>query len=449
MANTKMTKRKRETSTTQAPPLPITVPALGARTTRPTVAQKEPKEKYNKKRKKIQAGETISPMASSEDDTFTTPPQMLRTPDMHPETRDLIHAMRNTPLAQDIPLSPPRYALHPVPEARSTVLMPENMEIVAPNLKGLSPKRKNAKINIKKLKSREKATHTQTQADYLQGLDAELPPLVLRRSPRALPLATPRPPLHLSEDSEPELTPMTPAQQVEVDRMLAATIAKKGEVEQDRRTAAVLQAQEDAKLALQIQKSQRKEREERFKKRRASEEQSSPPGSPSRPPPNPEQSPVPEVVNREESQQEEAVTDVPQPAPMPTASTSKRRKNPLPKRRKKRGQEPLVHPVQVKTPGQKRYRPGTKALQEIRWYQKRTHLLIRKLPFQRLVREIAQDFKQDLRFQASSMEVLQVAAEAYLVGLFEDTNLCAIHAKRVTVMPKDLQLARRIRGERA
>ncbi|CAL8287496.1 hypothetical protein WMY93_007340 [Mugilogobius chulae] len=73
-----------------------------------------------------------------------------------------------------------------------------------------------------------------------------------------------------------------------------------------------------------------------------------------------------------------------------------------------------------------RYRPGTVALREIRRYQKSTELLIRKLPFQRLE-----------------------ASEAYLVGLFEDTNLCAIHAKRVTIMPKDIQLARRIRGERA
>ena len=92
---------------------------------------------------------------------------------------------------------------------------------------------------------------------------------------------------------------------------------------------------------------------------------------------------------------------------------------------------------------------GTVALREIRRYQKSTDLLIRKLPFQRLVREIAQDFKSDLRFQGSAVLALQEAAEAYLVGLFEDTNLCAIHAKRVTIMPKDIQLARRIRGERA
>ncbi|PHT65222.1 histone H3.2 [Capsicum annuum] len=96
-----------------------------------------------------------------------------------------------------------------------------------------------------------------------------------------------------------------------------------------------------------------------------------------------------------------------------------------------------------------RFRPGTVALREIRKYQKSTELLIRKLPFQRLVREIAQDFKTDLRFQSSAVAALQEAAEAYLVGVFEDTNLCAIHAKRVTIMPKDIQLARRIRGERA
>ena len=96
-----------------------------------------------------------------------------------------------------------------------------------------------------------------------------------------------------------------------------------------------------------------------------------------------------------------------------------------------------------------RFRPGTVALREIRRFQKSTELLIRKLPFQRLVREIASEFKNDLRFQSSAVLALQEATEAYLVGLFEDTNLCDIHAKRVTIMPKDLQLARRIRGERS
>lgn len=96
-----------------------------------------------------------------------------------------------------------------------------------------------------------------------------------------------------------------------------------------------------------------------------------------------------------------------------------------------------------------RFRPGTVALRDIRKYQKSTDLLIRKLPFQRLVREIAQEYKMDLRFQSTAILALQEAAEAYLVGLFEDTNLCAIHARRVTIMPKDIQLARRIRGEHA
>lgn len=96
-----------------------------------------------------------------------------------------------------------------------------------------------------------------------------------------------------------------------------------------------------------------------------------------------------------------------------------------------------------------RYRPGTVALREIRRYQKSTELLIRKLPFQRLVREIAQECKADLRFQSTAIAALQEAAEAYLVSLFEDINLCAIHSKRVTIMIRDIQLARRIRGERA
>ena len=96
-----------------------------------------------------------------------------------------------------------------------------------------------------------------------------------------------------------------------------------------------------------------------------------------------------------------------------------------------------------------RYRPGTVALREIRKYQKSTDLLIRKRPFQRLVREIAQDFKSDLHFQSHAIMALQEASEAFLTKLFEDTNLCAIHAKRVTIFPRDIQLARRIRGERA
>lgn len=96
------------------------------------------------------------------------------------------------------------------------------------------------------------------------------------------------------------------------------------------------------------------------------------------------------------------------------------------------------------------FRPGTVALREIRKYQKSSELLLRKLPFQRLVREIAQNVRNndhDLRFQSSAISALQEAAEAFLVGVFEDTNLCALHAKRVTIMPKDMVLARRIRGD--
>ena len=104
-------------------------------------------------------------------------------------------------------------------------------------------------------------------------------------------------------------------------------------------------------------------------------------------------------------------------------------------------------PIEMGIKKPHRYRPGTVALREIRKFQKSTELLIRKLPFQKVVREIAGDFKSDLRFQSQAVLALQEASEAYLVGLFEDTNLCAIHAKRVTIMPKDMQLARRIRGE--
>ena len=95
----------------------------------------------------------------------------------------------------------------------------------------------------------------------------------------------------------------------------------------------------------------------------------------------------------------------------------------------------------------RRYRPGTVALRQIRRYQRSTDLLIRKLPFQHLVCEIAQEIKTDLRFQSTAVLALQESAEAYLVALFEDTNLCAIHARHITIMPKDIQLARRIRGD--
>ena len=98
-----------------------------------------------------------------------------------------------------------------------------------------------------------------------------------------------------------------------------------------------------------------------------------------------------------------------------------------------------------------RFRPGTVALREIRKYQKSTELLLRKLPFQRLTREVTQFLSDrtssDLRFQGSALAALQEAAEAQLIGLLEDTNLVTLHTKRVTIMPKDMQLVRRIRGE--
>jgi histone H3 len=95
-----------------------------------------------------------------------------------------------------------------------------------------------------------------------------------------------------------------------------------------------------------------------------------------------------------------------------------------------------------------RYRPGTVCLREIRHYQKSTELLLRKLPFKRLCQEISQQFKLDLKFGQNAIAALQEASEAYLIGVFEDTNLAAIHGKRMTIMPKDVQLTRRIRGEK-
>jgi histone H3 len=95
------------------------------------------------------------------------------------------------------------------------------------------------------------------------------------------------------------------------------------------------------------------------------------------------------------------------------------------------------------------YPPGTVALCKICKYQKSTELLIRKAPFQRLVRKIAINIKLDLRMQSTALLALQEASEAYLIRLFEDTNECALHGKHVTIMPKDMQLAQRIRGEKA
>lgn len=95
-----------------------------------------------------------------------------------------------------------------------------------------------------------------------------------------------------------------------------------------------------------------------------------------------------------------------------------------------------------------RWRPGTVALREIRKFQKGTELLVRKAPFQRLVREIATAHKEGLRFQSAAVQAIQEATESYVISLLSDTNLCAIHTRRVTIMPKDVQLALRLRGER-
>ena len=145
------------------------------------------------------------------------------------------------------------------------------------------------------------------------------------------------------------------------------------------------------------------------------------------------------------------------PISPPTIAASTKGKG-LKKKKTSRIQEPvsLNMPKRKKKIEQGKRRFYSHALKEIRYFQKNTHCLIRKMPFQRLVREIVQGMAReegpnstrwDIRFQSSALQAFQEASEAYLVGLFEDTNLCCIHAKRVTIQPKDLQLARRIRGE--
>ncbi|XP_060931724.1 uncharacterized protein LOC133007567 [Limanda limanda] len=139
---------------------------------------------------------------------------------------------------------------------------------------------------------------------------------------------------------------------------------------------------------------------------------------------------------------------------MRPAPSSSRRKSKAPKHRSQvsspgtsRARSPRRRSSPVVTPKKRRFRPGTKALMEIRRYQKSTDLLLRKGPFSRLVREVCQTYsRESLRWQVYALLALQEAAEAFLVLLFSDANLCAIHAKRVTLFPRDIQLARRIRG---
>ncbi|XP_034966156.2 histone H3-like centromeric protein A [Zootoca vivipara] len=120
----------------------------------------------------------------------------------------------------------------------------------------------------------------------------------------------------------------------------------------------------------------------------------------------------------------------------------------------RRGRSPQASPrrappaEQARRPRRRRYRPGQRAMLEIRKYQKSTSLLIPKLPFARMVREVCLDFTRgvDVLWQGTALLALQEATEAFLVYLLEDAYLCTIHGKRVTLQPKDIHLARRIRG---
>ena len=132
-----------------------------------------------------------------------------------------------------------------------------------------------------------------------------------------------------------------------------------------------------------------------------------------------------------------------------TATAKKNTNNIIEEEEKEEEEEEVKAPIATSIKRPHRYRPGTVALREIKKYQKTVELLIKKHPFQKLVREIADDFKTDLRFQGSAMLALQEGTEAYIIGLLDDANLCAIHSKRVTIMPRDIQLARRLRGERS
>ena len=114
--------------------------------------------------------------------------------------------------------------------------------------------------------------------------------------------------------------------------------------------------------------------------------------------------------------------------------------------REKRG---AVRANAGKTRKKHRNKPGVVAIREIRRYQKGVELLLRKLPFQRLVREICEQVGgKQYRWTASALEAMQWGAESYLVGLFHDTNLCAIHAKRVTIFAKDMQFSMLLRGDK-
>ena len=136
----------------------------------------------------------------------------------------------------------------------------------------------------------------------------------------------------------------------------------------------------------------------------------------------------------------------PSKSSQPATQASKASKSPKKMVKSKATKKPATSQAD---PKKRRFKAGTVALREIRRYQKSTDMLLPRAPFQRLVREITGSYDPDLRFAAQALIAMQEAAEAYLVGIFEDTNLCCIHAKRVTVQKKDMELARRIRGDDA
>ena len=100
-------------------------------------------------------------------------------------------------------------------------------------------------------------------------------------------------------------------------------------------------------------------------------------------------------------------------------------------------------------PKRHRFKPGPLTIQEIRRYQDATVPILRKKPFVKLVKELSRDFKRELRYQSISMNALAEASEAFLVKMFEEADLCAKHGKRKEITPKDIKLARRLRGERS
>ena len=95
----------------------------------------------------------------------------------------------------------------------------------------------------------------------------------------------------------------------------------------------------------------------------------------------------------------------------------------------------------------RRARPGVKALREIKQYQRSTDTIVPRAPLQRIVKDITSKYMPEARYSHGALEAVHQCLESYMVALFEDTGLCAVHAKRMTIMTRDMKLARRIRGE--